>query len=117
MPRKKIDTFKAEARNRWSMLTDEDFDAIKTSVTELAARLQARYGISAEEAQKQAEDFMHDIGNAAIDAYENAIEALDQAAQRVDRTVKENAWATVGGALLLGTVIGFLIGSNRRSYW
>lgn len=118
MPKKKIDSFKVEARSRWPMLTEDDFDAIKTSVSELATRIQARYSISADEAKKQADAFIDDISGAAADAYDNAVEALDRAAHRVDRVVKDNAWATVGSALLLGGVIGFLLGSERRSsYW
>ena len=61
---------------------------------------------------------MDKFGDAANDAYARATVALEDAAQQVDRVVKDNAWATVGGALLLGAVIGYLIGSDqRRSYW
>jgi ElaB/YqjD/DUF883 family membrane-anchored ribosome-binding protein len=115
---KTADRIKAEARNQWDKLTDDDFDAIKSNATELATRLQARYGISADEARKQAKEFMDKFGDAANDAYARATVALEDAAQQVDRVVKDNAWATVGGALLLGAVIGYLIGSDqRRSYW
>jgi ElaB/YqjD/DUF883 family membrane-anchored ribosome-binding protein len=118
--RKNVDRVKAEARSRWDKLTDEDFDSIKTNVVELATRLQARYGLTAEDAKKQADEFMETINDAASDAYERAVEALDDAAHRVDQVVKDNAWATVGGALLLGGIIGYLIGFEsrpRRSYW
>ena len=43
-----VDKVKEEARSRWDKLTDEDFDSIKTNVVELATRLQARYGLTAE---------------------------------------------------------------------
>jgi ElaB/YqjD/DUF883 family membrane-anchored ribosome-binding protein len=113
-----IDRVKAQAQSKWDKLTDDDFDAIKTDVSELATRLQARYGISADEAKKQAQEFMNEAGDAAADAYGRAVAALDAAAQRVDHVVKDNAWATVGGAILLGGVIGYLIGiERRRSYW
>jgi len=116
---KNIDRVKAEARSRWDKLTDEDFDSIKTNVVELATRLQARYGLTAEEAKHQADEFMDTVGDAAADAYGRAVEALDDAAHRVDKVVKDNAWATVGGALLLGGVIGYLLGlePRRHSRW
>jgi ElaB/YqjD/DUF883 family membrane-anchored ribosome-binding protein len=118
--RKTIDKVKEEARSRWDKLTDEDFDSIKTNVVELATRLQARYGLSAEEAKQQADEFMVTVNAAAANAYDRAVEALDDAAHRVDRVVKDNTWATVGGALLLGGVIGYLLGMEmapRRSRW
>jgi ElaB/YqjD/DUF883 family membrane-anchored ribosome-binding protein len=112
------DNLKAEARKRWDKLTDEDFDAIKTNVAELATRLQARYGISAEEAKKQAEEFTEGLSDKATETYNRAVEALDEAAQKVDQVVKDNAWATVAGAALLGGVIGYLIGlEQRHSRW
>jgi len=134
------DRIKAKARAKWNKLTDDDFDAIKTNVVELATRLQARYGLAADEAKKQAEQFMDEASEAASDAYAKAsdaavvayakasdvagdayaraVDALDGAATRVDQVVKDNAWATVGGALLLGGVIGYLMAvDRRRSYW
>jgi ElaB/YqjD/DUF883 family membrane-anchored ribosome-binding protein len=112
------DRIKTEAKAQWNKLTDDDFDAIKGNVIELATRLQARYGITAEEARAQAEDFMNKFNEQAADAYARATVALDDAAKTVDRVVKDNTWATVGGAVLLGAVLGYLIGSEqRRSYW
>ncbi len=117
-PRKTADKIKAEARSRWDRLTDEDFDSIKSNVVELATRLQARYDLTADEAKKQADEFMSTVGDTASDAYDRAVVALDDAAHRVDRVVRDNAWATVGGALLLGGVIGYLMAwEPRRSRW
>ena len=117
---KTVDKVKEEARSRWDKLTDEDFDSIKTNVVELATRLQARYGLSAEDAKAQADEFMATVNEAAANAYDRAVVALDDAAHRVDRVVKDNTWATVGGALLLGGVIGYLLAAEttpRRSRW
>jgi ElaB/YqjD/DUF883 family membrane-anchored ribosome-binding protein len=134
---KNVDRVKAQARSKWDKLTDEDFDSIKTNVIELATRLQARYGFTAEEAKKEAQEFMENVGEIASDAYDQAkdaaqtgyghardayhaaADALDDAATRVDRVVKDNAWATVAGAVLLGGVIGYLVGyeSRPRSRW
>ena len=118
--RRNVDRVKVEAQSRWDKLTDEDFDSIKTNVVELATRLQARYGLTADDAMKQANEFMETVSDVATDAYDRAVEALDDAAHRVDQVVKDNTWATVGGALLIGGVIGYLIGYEtrpRRSYW
>jgi ElaB/YqjD/DUF883 family membrane-anchored ribosome-binding protein len=134
---KNINRVKAEARSKWDRLTDEDFDSIKNNVVELATRLQARYGFTAEQAKKEAEEFMENVGEIASDAYDQAkdvaqagyghardayhaaADALDEAATRVDRVVKDNAWATVAGAVLLGGIIGYLVGyeSRPRSRW
>ena len=118
--RNTVDKVKEEARSRWDKLTDEDFDSIKTNVVELATRLQARYGLSAEEAKEQADEFMTTVNAAAANAYDRAVEAPDDAAHRVDRVVKDNTWATIGGAVLLGGVIGYLLGMEtapRRTRW
>ena len=118
--RKNVDRVKEEARSRWDKLTEDDFDSIKTNVVELATRLQARYGISAEDAKAQADEFMTTVNDAAANAYDRAVEALDDAAHRVDKVVKDNTWATVGGALLIGGVIGYLLGietPRRSSRW
>jgi len=118
--RNTVDKVKEEARSRWDKLTEEDFDSIKTNVVELATRLQARYGLSAEEAKEQADEFMSTVNAVAANAYDRAVEALDDAAHRVDRVVKDNTWATIGGAVLLGGIIGYLVGvetAPRRSRW
>ena len=117
---KTVDRVKEEARSRWDKLTEDDFDSIKTNVVELATRLQARYGLSAEDAKAQADEFMTTVNEAAANAYDHAVEALDDAAHRVDKLVKDNTWATVGGALLIGGVIGYLLGyesAPRSSRW
>ena len=118
--RNTVDKVKEEARSRWDKLTEEDFDSIKTNVVELATRLQALYGLSAEEAKEQADEFMSTVNAVAANAYDRAVEALDDAAHRVDRVVKDNTWATIGGAVLLGGIIGYLVGvetAPRRSRW
>jgi ElaB/YqjD/DUF883 family membrane-anchored ribosome-binding protein len=105
---------------KWEKLTDEDLDAIKNDLGELATRLQARYGLSIDEAREQAQQLVQDVSETADDVYRRATAALDDAAHRVDEVVKDNAWATVGGAVLLGAVIGYLIGvesARPRSRW
>ena len=115
-----VDHLKNRARTKWDKLTDEDLDAIKNDLGELATRLQARYGFSIDEARDQAQQLVQGVSETADDVYKRATVALDDAAHRVDQVVKDNAWATVGGAVLLGAVIGYLIGSEcarPRSRW
>ena len=45
--------FKGKGQQRWGDLTNDDLDVIKGKRTELAGRLQQRYGYQKEEAEKQ----------------------------------------------------------------
>jgi uncharacterized protein YjbJ (UPF0337 family) len=46
---------KGKAREQWGKLTDSDFDQIGGKKDQLVGRIQERYGISKDEAQKQAD--------------------------------------------------------------
>jgi uncharacterized protein YjbJ (UPF0337 family) len=50
--------FKGNARQQWGKLTDDDMDRIAGKRTELAGRLQERYGIAREEADRQIDEWM-----------------------------------------------------------
>jgi uncharacterized protein YjbJ (UPF0337 family) len=45
------------AREKWGKLTDSDFVAIAGKRDQLVGRIQERYGIAREEAQKQADEW------------------------------------------------------------
>lgn len=45
--------FKGKVQQHWGDLTNDDLDVIKGKRTELAGRLQQRYGYQKEEAEKQ----------------------------------------------------------------
>jgi uncharacterized protein YjbJ (UPF0337 family) len=45
--------FKGKAQQQWGDLTNDDLEVIKGKRTELAGRLQQRYGYQKEEAEKQ----------------------------------------------------------------
>ena len=45
------------ARVQWGKLTDDDFDVIAGRRTELAGRLQERYGITRDEAERQVKEW------------------------------------------------------------
>ncbi len=46
---------KGKAREQWGKLTDSDWDQIAGKKDQLVGRIQERYGISKDEAQKQAD--------------------------------------------------------------
>ena len=49
--------FKGEVQKKWGKLTDDDLDVIKGDSKKLAGRLQERYGMTKEEAEKEAKDY------------------------------------------------------------
>jgi uncharacterized protein YjbJ (UPF0337 family) len=50
--------FKAEVRDNWHKLTDEDLTRIAGRRTALISRLEARYGFAKAEAEREAEAWM-----------------------------------------------------------
>ena len=48
---------KGSARQQWGKLTDDDIDVIGGKKDALIGRLQERYGITREEAERQADDW------------------------------------------------------------
>ena len=49
--------FTGSARERWGKLTDDDCDKIAGKKEHLVGRIQERYGIKKEEAEKQADEW------------------------------------------------------------
>ena len=49
---------KGKAREQWGKLTDSDFEQIAGKKDQLVGRIQERYGISKDEAQKQADEWV-----------------------------------------------------------
>lgn len=50
--------FKGQAQQQWGKLTDQDLTEIRGTRTELAGRLQERYGIARDEAERQIDDWL-----------------------------------------------------------
>ncbi len=50
--------FKGKAQTQWGKLTGDDLDVIKGNRKVLAGRIQERYGIAQEEAEKQIDDWV-----------------------------------------------------------
>lgn len=46
-----------QAKQQWGKLTDDDLDVINGRREELVGKVQERYGIAKEEAEKQVKDF------------------------------------------------------------
>ena len=49
---------KGKAREKWGKLTDNDFEAIAGKKDQLIGRIQERYGMSQDKAQKQADEWV-----------------------------------------------------------
>jgi uncharacterized protein YjbJ (UPF0337 family) len=49
--------FAGEARHKWGKLTDSDWDMVGGKKDKLIGRIQERYGIKKEEAEREAEEW------------------------------------------------------------
>ena len=50
-------SIKGKAREQWGKLTDSDWEQVAGKKDQLVGRIQERYGISRDEAQKQADEW------------------------------------------------------------
>ena len=48
---------KGAVKTKWGKLTDDDLDVINGQTDQLVGRIQERYGIAREEAQRQVDEF------------------------------------------------------------
>jgi uncharacterized protein YjbJ (UPF0337 family) len=53
--------FQGKARQRWAKLTDDDVEFVKGKPTALAGRIQQRYGIAKDEAERQIDSWMKQV--------------------------------------------------------
>jgi uncharacterized protein YjbJ (UPF0337 family) len=51
---------KGTVKERWGKLTDDDVDVINGQNDQLVGKIQEKYGIAKEEAQRQVEDWMRE---------------------------------------------------------
>ena len=49
--------WKGKAKQQWGKLTDDDLDVVDGKREELAGKIQNRYGIAKEEAERQLDDW------------------------------------------------------------
>lgn len=54
-------TFKGQVQQKWGKPTDDDLDVIEGKRTELAGRLQQRYGYAKDEAEKNIDTWLKDV--------------------------------------------------------
>lgn len=54
----KWDVFRARVLNQWSKLTESDLQRVAGSRSRLSGRLQDRYGIGGDEAERQIESWL-----------------------------------------------------------
>ena len=106
---------KASLTSRWPLLSEDDVNVIVSDAAQLVARLQEKYGLTVEDAQRQANEFMQGADDRIVAAYNDAAEAVEAAADRVDQLVKENTWTAVIAALLVGGLVGYSIRPDRGS--
>jgi uncharacterized protein YjbJ (UPF0337 family) len=50
-----------KVKAQWGKLTDDDLDLIEGRADELAGRIQERYGIAREEAEKQVDEWQNSL--------------------------------------------------------
>ena len=53
--------FKGKARQQWGNLTNDDLDVVEGKRQQLAGKLQERYGIAKDEAERQIDDWLKQI--------------------------------------------------------
>ncbi len=50
--------FKGKVKEKWGKLTDDDLDIVEGRTDQLVGKLQERYGIARQEAEKQYKEFI-----------------------------------------------------------
>jgi uncharacterized protein YjbJ (UPF0337 family) len=58
----KWDQLKGDAKVRWGKLTDDDLKSAEGHTEKLVGRIQERYGLAKEEAEKQVEEWHRSMG-------------------------------------------------------
>jgi uncharacterized protein YjbJ (UPF0337 family) len=53
--------FRVRVQQQWGKLTNDDLDTVEGRRTELVGKIQERYGIAKDEAEKQVDSWMRNI--------------------------------------------------------
>jgi uncharacterized protein YjbJ (UPF0337 family) len=53
--------FKGQVQQKWGKLTKDDLDVIEGKRTELSGRLQQRYGVAKDEAERQIDSWLKSV--------------------------------------------------------
>lgn len=59
--------FKGRAKQAWSKLTDDDLQNLTGKRDELSGKIQERYGIKKQEAERQIDDWIGKLGSSKTD--------------------------------------------------
>jgi len=54
-------TFKGQVQRKWGKLTDDDVNVIEGKRSELSGRLQQRYGVAKDEAERQIDTWLKSV--------------------------------------------------------
>lgn len=109
------ESLKAAISRKWNELTEDDLTEVKDNLDQLAAKLRDRYGLSLDEAKRQANDFLYEAGEASASAYRRARNAATNAAETLDQVAHQYTWSTVATGIVIGGLIGYICGRNERS--
>ncbi len=60
--------FKGQAREKWGELTSDDIDVVAGRREQLIGRIQERYGIARDEAEKQVDEFQRALSDKSGEA-------------------------------------------------
>jgi uncharacterized protein YjbJ (UPF0337 family) len=58
--------FSGKAREKWGKLTDSDMEVIKGNRDQLVGKIQERYGVMKDDAERQVSDFSNSLGADSI---------------------------------------------------
>ena len=53
--------FKGKAQKQWGKLTNDDLEVVKGKRTELAGRIQQRYGVAREQAEREIDSWLKTV--------------------------------------------------------
>jgi uncharacterized protein YjbJ (UPF0337 family) len=53
--------YKGQAKEKWGKFTDDDLDVIDGRRQQLIGKIQERYGVAKDEAEKQADEFVKSV--------------------------------------------------------
>jgi uncharacterized protein YjbJ (UPF0337 family) len=57
--RRQLEKFKGKVQQKWGKLTDDDMKVIEGKRSELTGRLQQRYGVAKDEAERQIDTWLN----------------------------------------------------------
>jgi uncharacterized protein YjbJ (UPF0337 family) len=81
--------FKDAVKQRWGALTDKELDTINSKPDQLAVLLQARYGYTKEQAEKEMDQFLSNMNPEGKNPVEVVLETLSNSTPEEEAHVRE----------------------------